>query len=498
MSVASSQPLRIAIYARQSVEEEQGIAQQVADCRAECARLGHLVADEYLDDATSATKRRGPKTSWTRMLRDFDGGRFDAILVTEASRLARDLPELIVELRVNRSVRVLVILGSIDTDDPTGAFILNQMVNTAEFEIALKKRRAARYAAERRKFGHPTSGKTPHGYRWVPSIHRDERGTRYEVDENEAPDIRRIYHEYLAGASLGQIARDLNDAGRRTRAGARWQASTVRRVLMNPLYAALLPPVQPTGGHRLAAIDLDACSAGAWEPIVEKEQLLVTHARLSRVKPVHDGTARRWLLSGIAVCGVCRLPVKSARGETHPTERKDGSGTAARRRYHTYRCSGKPSHFMRNGEVIDELVEELCIQRLSRPDVADLIARPGDEIDIAALHTRRAALETHLKNVFTLVGSQPSRLAAAQDQIEQLEDQMRIVDVELARAVHQHPLADLMGVQDVRSWWSERTLARKRAIVEMIMSVAIKPVGYGRRPRSPEEVLASLDIAPLR
>lgn len=192
----------------------------------------------------------------------------------------------------------------------------------------------------------------------------------------------------MAGGTLGQIARDLNDAGTLTHRGTCWHTYTIRR--MNPLYAALLPPAQPSGEFDMAAIDLDACSAGAWEPIVSREQVQVTRTRQLAVKPLHDGTARRWLLSGLTVCAVCRLPVRSARGESHPTERKDGSGTAERRRDHTYRCSGTPGHFMRNGEVIDDLIERLCLARISEPDIIDLVGPPGEEINIPALRDRRS------------------------------------------------------------------------------------------------------------
>ena len=69
---------------------------------------------------------------------------------------------------------------------------------------------------------------------------REVKGTRYEIDKAEAKDVRKVVKELLSGAPLGQIARDLNTDGRKTRKGATWHTSTVRRILMNPLHAALL------------------------------------------------------------------------------------------------------------------------------------------------------------------------------------------------------------------------------------------------------------------
>ncbi|MFD5213106.1 hypothetical protein [Microbacterium sp. NPDC058345] len=50
-----------------------------------------------------------------------------------------------------------------------------------------------------------------------------------------------------------------------------------------------------------------------------------------------------------------------------------------------------------------------------------------------------------------------------------------------------------MGVEDVRAWWQTRTLGRKRAIINALMTVAIKPIGYGKRPRG-EKLMETLEI----
>ena len=205
--------------------------------------------------------------------------------------------------------------------------MLKQLVLLAEREVKIKAQRAQRYARERRAAGHPSPGKAPHGYKWVAAANRDAKGTRYEIDKAEAKDVKRIFKEFLSGAPLGQIAHDLNSDGRKTRKGAKWHTSTVRRILMNPLYAALLPPSQGSQSHDLAAIDLAACTPGAWKKLIKRDRLVAARDRLVGVKPNHNGTARKWWLSGLAICSVCRQPVRSARGMTHPTPRKDGSGT---------------------------------------------------------------------------------------------------------------------------------------------------------------------------
>lgn len=227
---------RVAIYARQSVAEDQGITQQLDDCRAEASQRGWPVVAVFPDDGTSASKDRGAKTKWAMMLDAHDKGEFDVLMVTETSRLTRRLVDILDVRPPRRDIRILVLRQGIDT--ASSDLGLKMLIIVAEEEVKIKAARAARYAIERRGAGHPTAGMTPHGYRWVPADLRDTKGTRYVVNEDEAQDVRQIFREFLAGGSLGQIARDLTTTGRRTRAGARWHTSTVRRVLLNPLYAS--------------------------------------------------------------------------------------------------------------------------------------------------------------------------------------------------------------------------------------------------------------------
>lgn len=263
---------------------------------------------------------------------------------------------------------------------------------------------------------------------------------------------------------------------------------------MNPFYAAQLPPAQPTGKHSLANIDLEACTPGAWEAIVGLEQLIAARGRLVGVKPNHNGTARRWLLSGLAVCSVCSEPVRSARGRTHPTARKDGSGTAPSQLYHTYRCVN--GHFMRNGDVIDDYVAAMCVARLSEPDAVTLLVAQPDGEDISTLHNRRDALRASRKNVFRLIDDDPARLADAEDRLNDLEGQLRTLDEEITRVTSRNPFADLVGVEDVRAWWESATLARRRSVVDFLVSVSIRPVGKGRRIADWGAVADSVRLTP--
>lgn len=480
-----------AIYARQSVDEDQGISQQLADCRAEAERRGWPVVAEYRDNDTSGSTERGPKTEWAKMLRAYDSGEFDTLIVNDADRLTRNLTDVLEVRPRKRDMRVIVVRGAIDTADDD--YMLKQLVLLGEREIRQKAQRAARYAVERRAKGHPAAGRTPHGYDWVPAADRDEHGTRYAINEDEAQDVRRIFDEFLAGGSMKQIARDLNADYRLTRAAARWGASTVRRILLNPMYAAKLAPAQESGKFDIAAISIEKCGEGAWEPIIKLDQLLAARGRLIGVKPNHDGTARRWLLPGLAVCGVCRGPIRSAKGETHPTAKINGSGTSPQKRYHAYRCVNA-GHFMRNGDIIDDFVKEMCIGRLAREDAVDLLTPPEDGPDLAVLNARRTELEGRDSAIASMVARGQMKSEAAVDALDELAAELIAVNKEIAHAVSRDPLAEVVGTEDIRQWWENATLARRRGLVEALMTVVIYPVGKGKRVLTAEAASETVGI----
>jgi len=481
---------RVAIYARQSVDEEQGISQQLHDCHTEAARRGWHVVYEFPDNDTSATKARGRDTKWANMLAAFDNGDFDVLIATDVDRITRTLSDVLEITAPRRPMRVVTIRGGIDTDHDD--FMIKQLVLLAEREIKLKTARARRYAIERRAAGHPQAGSTAYGYTWVAKRDRDALGTRWVVNEEEAPIVKAIFAEFTAGAPLGQIARDLNTAGLTARSGSKWIASTVRRILMNPVYGALLPPVQPSGKHALRNVKIEECTEGSWEPIIPRELVIGARTQLLGVQPLHQGTARKWLLSGLAICSVCRQPVRAARGKTHPTPRNDGSGVAPSTRYLTYRCVN--GHLMRNGDIINDVVRETVIDRLSRPDALSLLSPATEEIDLAVLEARRIDLQSRRSDIVTLVGKGRFSISEAERELDRLDEEIAALDREFTKAVMRNPFADVAAADDVRSWWETATLARRRTVIDLLMKVVIHPVGMGRRIHTIKQAAETITV----
>ena len=69
-------------------------------------------------------------------------------------------------------------------------------------------------------------------------VGKDENGNSvYEIVEEEAEIVRRIYREYVMGKSITGICRDLENDGITTKLGSTtWRPSTVKKMLMNEKY----------------------------------------------------------------------------------------------------------------------------------------------------------------------------------------------------------------------------------------------------------------------
>lgn len=500
MSKAPGTAPRVGIYARQSVQQDQGLAQQIADCEEEAQRRGWTVIDTYADNKTSATKARGSGTAWARMLADIDSGRIDTILSVHAARLLRRMVDVVEVSAPTRSVRVVTIRDSIDTATAPGRIMLAVLIAMAEEEIAEKEQRADPYRAARREAGHPVAGLVPYGYRWVPDIHRDENGTRYAVVAEEAAVLRFMSRRLLTEKdSLAQIVRALNEGTATDEHGdllppssrhprprkdkesgdliySPWITTTVRRLLISPFQAALLPPPMPEGEpYRADRFTLSQCTPGAWEAILTVDQVNAARGRLlDTSRLTHDGDTRaKWLLSGLGRCGKCGGPTRSTQSRT----------TAQSVR--AIRCNA--GCFVRPAAPIEEYVERAVIDVLSAPDLLQWADDGGT--DIEALRTRRDALAAQRAEAEGLYRARKLSAATFSAMVDEFDAELAQVDAALGDALRADPLAAFVAGDDVRGLWEAMNMNRRRTVLAALLhAVEVHPVGKGRRIVSVDDI----------
>lgn len=465
---------RVAVYARQSVVVDEGVARQVEVCQEHAARQGWSVVDTYVDNGVSGTKLRTEGTRWADMLADIDAGRVDTIVVVAIDRLTRRQSDLFELLEPRRTVRVVALRQGIDTATSTGRLMMGVLVSFAQQEIDTKAERAKPYREARRSAGHPGAGLTVYGYKWQHASARDAKGTRYLIDPTEAAHVRAMFEELLGGGTLGSVCRMLNAQGIRTRRGAEWGPSTVRRIVTNPMVAGLLPPDGGSRHYDHTGLDIDQCSPGAWDGIVAPEKVAAARALL--VDPrrrTQTSTDRKWLLSGLALCGKCGGPIRSARS-------KEG--------HHAYRCV--VGCFQRRGDILDSYARHVALQRLQEPDAAALV-RPSDQHDIPGLKARKAALEAKTDQLLRLLMDSLITEAQFRDQKSLVDVEHATVSQDLTQALTTDPLAAVVSAEDVEAAWDALSLARQRTVLSGLLRLWIDQVGKGVRVTTLEAAAAT-------
>ncbi|MDQ3664432.1 MAG: recombinase family protein, partial [Actinomycetota bacterium] len=259
------------------------------------------------------------------------------------------------------------------------------------------------------------------------------------------------------GESLTGIARWLTDAGYRTRHGKPWSSSTVRTLLRNPRYA----------GHVVYRGETMP-NHGGWRPLVTPETFAVVQHRLNdpRRRTHRHGTDRKHLGSGLYRC-TCGRPVRAW------SDRR-------------YRCAG--GCYLRSGAQVDQLVEAVIAERLSRPDLADLLAdtvgtqRAEDLLaEASKLRDRLVAIEGDYDA--GLIDGRRYAVAT-----EKIAAAVQAVETERAALLAGTGPAAVLTAPDPAAAFLAASLMVRRATVDFFAVVTLLPAPRGRKAFDPATV----------
>src|SRR3984957_5486443 len=193
--IEQSTSIRVALYARVSGEEQkQGhtIDSQIAELKEFADRSGWPVIDTYRDEAWSGAVLARPALD---RLRDDAGKKlFEAVLINDVDRLARDVTHLGVIKRDLERSGVRVIFRKIPSENsPTHNLLVNILGSFAEFERELildRTRRGRRHKVEtRQQF---IGCIPPYGYRYI-RMEKPDRVGKLVINPEEAAVVREMY-----------------------------------------------------------------------------------------------------------------------------------------------------------------------------------------------------------------------------------------------------------------------------------------------------------------
>lgn len=229
-------PKRVCAYARVSTEFENQLSSFSAQVEYYSDFIQQNPAWEfvgvYADEAISGTNML-KRDDFLEMLAACNSGKIDLILTKSISRFARNTIECIQTVRELKALGVAVYFEEerINTMAEAGELLLTILSSIAQSE-AEDVSSNIRWAINKRFQDGTFIISTPaYGYK------NDEDG-QLIIDEETAPIVKRIFHEYLNGKGTYIIAKMLERDGIPTiQCAERWSDRAVLDILKNEIYA---------------------------------------------------------------------------------------------------------------------------------------------------------------------------------------------------------------------------------------------------------------------
>jgi site-specific DNA recombinase len=435
---------RAAIYCRISDDREGsglGVIRQEADCRTLCERRGFDVVDVLVDNDMSAYSGK-PRPGYRRLVEMVKAGRVDNIVVWHNDRLTRsprELEDLIDFVEATGITIATVVAGDYDLSTPTGRMVA-RIVGAARQESEHKSERHRRKARELAEAGKLTGGGTrPFGY-------NDDRVT---IREDEADLIREAASKVLDGGEpLRSVIRDWHARGIVTPTGKTWKLGPLRR---------LLSSARISGRKEHQGVIV---GPAVWPGII-------TPARSDRLRAVLSVTRarrapRRYLLTGLAVCGRCGTKLSA---------RPRGDQTRC------YVCPGVPEPGCGKIRILagplEDLIRDAVIEALDSPKLSDALSNTKSVAagELEALRTQ----EDELARMWARREITKDAWQSARDELAKQLDEVR---GELDGEARHRVTADVVAAGPLAGRWADLGFDQKRLILETVIDTIT--VGPGR------------------
>ncbi len=194
------------------------------------------VVEIYSDEGISAKDMNRP--AFQRMMQDIRKGKINLILVTELSRLSRsikDFCEILEELKTHKA-GFLSIKEQFDTSTSIGEMMVFNMINLAQFERRQTSERISLNFHARAMRGLLNGGQAPLGYDKDPA-----KKCTYSVNQLEAPQVKKVFQNYVNEGSLTQTIKKIKDLGIEPKTNSKhkrrvWTVDNLRDLLRNPAF----------------------------------------------------------------------------------------------------------------------------------------------------------------------------------------------------------------------------------------------------------------------
>ena len=419
--------LRVAAYCRVSTDDEEQLtsyeAQQHYYTDKIMSNQEWTMAGIFADEGITGTSAR-KRPEFLRMIRLCKQKKIDVILTKSISRFARNTVDCLNYIRVLRALGIAVIfekenINTLESDSEMLITLLGAFAQAESESISQNVRWGIRQAMR--------EGKAPMQYNKLYAYARGADGSP-QIIPAQAGIVRRIYQQYLAGASFRMIANALeadhipNAAGEPT-----WTITAVRGILTNEKYCGDVlrqktfrsdcisgKVVRNTGQLPMYLIE------NHHEGIVDRKTFDAVQAEMARrnackspsKKNVPTGLssyASKYALSERLVCGECGTLYRRCTWSKYGKKRIVWR-CVSRLDYGTKYCHNSPT--MDEGQLQRSILAAInstmsqkhtLIRQITGAMELELLPCSGGDMSMADMDRRMAELETQFQELLQQV-----------------------------------------------------------------------------------------------
>lgn len=311
--------LKVAAYCRVSTDSDE----QATSYEAQVEHYTDFIkknpewefAGIFADDGITGTNTK-KREEFNRMIDEAMAGRIDMIITKSISRFARNTLDCLKYIRQlkEKNIPVYFEKENINTMDAKGEVLLTIMASLAQQESQSLSQNVKLGFQYRYQQGQMTVNHN----RFL-GFTKDEKG-QLIVEPDEAVVVKRIYREYLEGASLQQIGRGLEADGILTGAGKKkWRPETLQKILKNEKYIgdALLQKTYTVDFLEKKRVPNNGLVPqyyveNSHEAIIPRDLYMQVQEEMIRRANLHSGQDRKkrvysskYALSSIVYCSKC-------------------------------------------------------------------------------------------------------------------------------------------------------------------------------------------------
>lgn len=327
--------MNVVIYARYSShnQTEQSIEGQIAVCTEFAKRNNYTIIGEYIDRALTGTNDNRPQ--FKKMIEDSSKKLFQGILVYQLDRFARNRYDSAMnknKLKKN-GVRVFSAKENI-SEDASGVLMESVLEGMAEYysvELSQKVKRGMKINAEKCLYN---GGIPPLGY-------KVDKNKKFQIDEENAKVVKKIFEMYSNGHTMAEIIRYLNEKNIKTSYGNEFNKCSIRKILTNKKYIGIYTYKEQEIKDGVPKI-ID-------NELFENIQILMNK---NKKAPARAKAKTEYLLTTKLFCGTCKEMMVGI------------CGTSVTKKVHNYySCNGKRKHICDRKNIQKDFIENIVVQQ---------------------------------------------------------------------------------------------------------------------------------------